>query len=76
MKVDIDAIIDSDALKMLIDHFNYSIKDINSYDELTDDEKMIIDKELFYKVTISHSVSELSELNGEDIADIIKELEK
>lgn len=76
MKVDIDAIIDSDALKMLIDHFNYSIKDINSYDELTDDEKMIIDKELFYKVTISHSVSELSELNGEGISDIIKELEK
>mgnify|MGYP000774012452 CR=1 FL=1 len=76
MKVDIDAIIDSDVLKMLIDHFNYSIKDINSYDELTDDEKMIIDKELFYKVTISHSVSELPKLNGEDIADIIKELEK
>lgn len=76
MKVDIDAIIDSDVLKMLIDHFNYSIKDINSYDELTDDEKMIIDKELFYKVTISPSVSELPELNAEDIADIIKELEK
>lgn len=76
MKVDIDAIIDSDVLKMLIDHFNYSIKDINSYDELTDDEKMIIDKELFYKVTISHSVSELLELNAENIADIIKELEK
>lgn len=76
MKVDIDAIIDSDVLKMLIDHFNYSIKDINSYDELTDDEKMIIDKELFYKVTISHSVSELPELNAENIADIIKELEK
>lgn len=76
MKVDIDAIIDSDVLKMLIDHFNYSIKDINSYDELTDDEKMIIDKELFYKVTISHSVSELLELNEENIADIIKELEK
>ena len=48
MKVDIDAIIDSDVLKMLIDHFNYSIKDINSYDELNDDEIMIIDKELFY----------------------------
>ena len=32
-----------DVLFMLVDHFNYSVKDINSYDELTDEEKRIRD---------------------------------
>ena len=35
----------------LKDNFEYSIKDINSYDELTDREKEIIDKELFESIT-------------------------
>ena len=30
-----------DILFMLIDHFNYSIRDVNSYEELTEDEKLI-----------------------------------
>lgn len=38
-------------LDMLINHFNYSIKDINSWDELTNEEKQIIDRELFNQVT-------------------------
>lgn len=37
--------------EMLLNHFEYSIKDINSYDELTDREKEIIDKELFESIT-------------------------
>lgn len=51
MKMNISAIIDSKVLKALIDHFNYSIKDINSYDELTDEEKKIIDRNLFRNIT-------------------------
>lgn len=35
----------------LIDHFNYSIKDINSYEELTDVEKSLISKDIFDKLT-------------------------
>ena len=34
-------------LKAIIDHFEYSIKDINSYEELTKKEKSIISKEIF-----------------------------
>lgn len=34
-------------IKLLVEHFNYSISDINSYDELTDKEKEIIPEELF-----------------------------
>ena len=37
---------------MLVNHFGYSIKDINSYDELTDKEKEIISKNLFERITI------------------------
>jgi hypothetical protein len=36
---------------MLVKHFNYSIRDINSYDELTEEEKKFIDKDLFNKIT-------------------------
>lgn len=53
MKADVNATLDSNVLKMLIDHFNYSINDINSYDELTEEEKKIIDRELFYSITTS-----------------------
>lgn len=38
-----------DIIKMLVKHFNYSIADINSYDELTDKEKEIIPREFFDK---------------------------
>lgn len=30
--------------KMLLEHFEYSIKDINSYEELTKDEKILFQK--------------------------------
>ena len=36
---------------MLVNHFGYSIKDINSYNELTDEEKEIIPKNLFERIT-------------------------
>lgn len=39
-------------MQLLIDHFNYSIADINSYDELTDIEKEIMSKEQFDALTI------------------------
>lgn len=34
-------------MNILLDHFDYSIKDIKSYDELTNEEKQIISKEEF-----------------------------
>ena len=37
--------------QMLLEHFEYSIKDINSYEELTKDEKNIISKDLFDSIT-------------------------
>ena len=36
---------------ILVNHFGYSIKDINSYNELTDEEKEFIPKDLFEKIT-------------------------
>jgi hypothetical protein len=43
--------ITTSVIDMLTDHFEYSIKDINSYDELTNREKEIINKELFESIT-------------------------
>ena len=39
-----------DVLFMLVDHFNYSVKDINSYDELTDEEKRIISEDTWNRI--------------------------
>lgn len=39
------------VIEVMLNHFEYSIKDINSYDELTEEEKKIIDKELFESIT-------------------------
>lgn len=38
---------DEKFINMLIDHFNYSINDIQSYDELTETEKSICPKDVF-----------------------------
>ena len=38
-------------IMLLWDHFNYSIKDINSWEDLTLEEKSFIDKELFQNIT-------------------------
>lgn len=40
----------SDVVTALINHFNYSIADINSYDELTELEKGFISRELWDKM--------------------------
>ena len=44
MKIKINELtqLDRDVLFASIDHFKYSVKDINSYSELTDEEKDII----------------------------------
>lgn len=51
MKLKDNLEITTSITEMLLNHFEYSIKDINSYDELTDREKEIIDKELFESIT-------------------------
>lgn len=43
----------NDFVTMLLDHFQYSIKDISSYDELTAKEKEIISRDLFNNITIN-----------------------
>lgn len=44
--------------KILLEHFKYSIKDINSYEELTEEEKEIVPDWLFEAIT--------EENNGDD----------
>lgn len=44
---------DNSLVTMLLNHFQYSIEDINSYDELTYKEKEIISKDLFDFITIN-----------------------
>ena len=41
----------SQIYDFLIEHFGYSIKDINCYEELTTEEKSMISKELFERIT-------------------------
>lgn len=42
--------------KALLNHFQYSIEDINSYDELTENEKKIISRDMWDRLTIkSHA---------------------
>lgn len=40
----------NEIMGMFTEYFEYSIKDINSYEELTDEEKEIIPKWLFNKI--------------------------
>lgn len=40
-----------EIINTLLDHFAYSIADIQTWDELTDAEKKIISKEVFDKLT-------------------------
>lgn len=54
MKVKINELtqLDRDILFALIDHFKYSAKDINSYSELTDEEKDIISEDTWNKIVL------------------------
>lgn len=42
---------DPRIIMLLWNHFKYSIKDINSWEDLTPEEKSFIDKELFQEIT-------------------------
>lgn len=54
MKVRINKLtpLDRDVLFALIDHFKYSVKDIDSYSELTDEEKNIISEDTWNKIVL------------------------
>lgn len=45
--------LDDKIIKVLLKHFQYSIKDIKSYNELTNSEKNIISKDVFNYLTIN-----------------------
>lgn len=51
MKLKSTLVISNHIIHLLKKHFEYSIKDIKSYDELTSEEKKIISRELFEKIT-------------------------
>lgn len=52
MKVNLDARnIDKDVIFALIDHFSYSVSNINSYEELAEKEKYLIAKDTWNKMT-------------------------
>lgn len=42
---------DSSLMKSLVNHFNYSIEQVSSYDELTNAEKLIISRDKFIELT-------------------------
>ena len=46
-----------ELLDMLVNHFAYSIQDINSYDELTEKEKAICSREIFDNITDKNAYS-------------------
>lgn len=50
MRINISDTKDPEIISMLIKHFNYSINDIKSYDELTEREKGIITKNIWDKL--------------------------
>lgn len=56
MKVRINELIplDKDVLFALIDYFKYSIKDINDYSELTDEERNLISEDTWDKITLKY----------------------
>lgn len=54
MKVKINELtqLDRDILFALIDHFRYSVKDIDSYSELTNEEKNLISEDTWNKIVL------------------------
>lgn len=53
MTIDVSKVDNKEVQAILINHFNYSIADINSYDELTDKEKKFISKKIWDKIILS-----------------------
>lgn len=53
--------ISHETINALLDHFAYSIADIQSWDELTDAEKKIVPKDLFLKLTDEKAQNEFKE---------------
>lgn len=57
MKIKINELtkLDRDILFALIDHFKYSVKNIDSYSELTDEEKDIISEDTWNKIVLNNT---------------------
>lgn len=52
MTLDVSKSDNKDVLAILINHFNYSMKEVNSYDELTDSEKKFIPRKIWDKIML------------------------
>lgn len=50
-----------ETINALLEHFAYSIADIQSWDELTDAEKKIMPKEIFEKLTFAETKNQIKE---------------
>lgn len=52
MTIDVSKADNKEVLAILINHFNYSMKDLKSYDELTDREKKFIPEKIWDKIML------------------------
>lgn len=52
MTIDVSKVDSKDVLAILINHFNYSMSELKSYEELTDKEKKFIPKKLWDKIML------------------------
>lgn len=52
MIIDVSKTNNQEVLNILVNHFNYSMKDVNDYTELTDKEKKFISKKIWDKIMI------------------------
>lgn len=52
MTIDVSKTDSKDVIAVLINHFNYSMSDIKSYEELTDKEKKFIPRKIWDKIML------------------------
>lgn len=52
MTIDLSKVDNKEVQSILINHFNYSMKEINDYNELTDREKKFISKKIWDKIML------------------------
>lgn len=62
MKIKENIKITDEVLNILINHFNYSIENIDNYDELTPEEKKVISKRTFNLITESSKIRNYEEI--------------
>ena len=52
MTIDLSKVDNKEVQNILINHFNYSMKEVKSYNELTEKEKKFISKKIWDKIML------------------------